>query len=95
MARNELKNLRRRDLLEMLIDLSKENEQLRKKLSEAEAKVQKREIALNDSESLAEACLRLGGVLEAMQTACDEYKANVYRNCEKLMEQGKINCDKI
>lgn len=83
MATDKLSKLRRKDLLEMLLAVSKENDQLRERLEKAEAELQKRAIIINDSESLAEACLRLNGVLEAMQAACDEYKANVYRNCEE------------
>jgi hypothetical protein len=51
MASNELKKFSRRELLEMLLDLSRENDELRKKLEEAEAQLKRREIIINDSES--------------------------------------------
>lgn len=84
MASKELKKLRRKDLLEMLLSLSKENEELRQKLETAETKLKNREIILNDSESLAEACLRLSGFLETTQKARVMYKASVYQNCEQI-----------
>ena len=77
MTIKELRKLRRNDLLEMLLSLSKENEQLRKQLQEAQQKLENRDIILADSESLAEACLRLNGVLEALQAARTQYNHNV------------------
>ena len=77
MTIKELRRLRRNDLLEMLLSLSKENEQLRQQLQEAQQQLAYREIVLNDSESLAEACLRLNGVVEALQAARLQYNRNV------------------
>jgi hypothetical protein len=84
MASNELKKFSRRELLEMLLDLSRENDELRKKLEDAEAQLKRREIIINDSESLAEACLRLNGMFEAMRGATEDYNANINRNCEEI-----------
>ena len=67
MTDNDVKKLSRKDLLEMLIDQSREIESLRAKLSEAEAALKKREIAIDKAGSIAEASLLLNGVFEAAQ----------------------------
>lgn len=61
----ELKRLRRRDLLEMLLDLTKENEQLCKINKQLEAVIEDRTITQLEAGTLAEAALRLNGVFQA------------------------------
>lgn len=75
----KLKKLRRVDLLEMLVALSKENENLKKQLKEANAELAKRKIDIKKSGSIAEAALKLNGVFEAAQKAADQYLANIKR----------------
>ena len=72
MKEKELKRLSRADLLEMLIDQSKELQEVREKLQQAEAELKKREIAISNAGSIAEASLMLNGVFEAAQAACRE-----------------------
>ena len=69
MTEQELKKLRRNDLLEILQDLSKENEVLRAQLDKARTQLTSRTIAVEKSGSLAEAALRINGVFEACQAA--------------------------
>ena len=65
MTELELKHLRRADLVEILLDLSKENEILRAQLERARTQLADRTIAVENAGSLAEAALRLNGVFEA------------------------------
>ena len=57
MKEKDLRRLSRADLLEMLIDESKEVQILREKLEKAEAELKKREIAIQNAGSIAEASL--------------------------------------
>lgn len=77
MTLKELRKLSRRDLLEMLLSLSKENEQLREQLQEARTQLESRKIEIENAGSLAEAALRLNGVFEAAQAACAQYEENL------------------
>lgn len=77
MTDQELKKLSRSDLLEMLIEQSKEVKELRKRLNEAEAALESREIKIQQAGSLAEAALQLNGVFEAAQAACQQYTDNI------------------
>ena len=83
MTNNELKKLSRADLLEMLIDQSTELEALRKKLASAEAALQKRQIAIDQAGSIAEASLLLNGVFEAAERACQQYTDNIRQLSER------------
>ena len=77
MKEKDLKRLSRADLLEMLIDQSREVQILRKRLEEAEAALQRREIIIGSSGSIAEASLKLSGIFEAAQEACEQYIDNI------------------
>lgn len=82
MKEKDLKRLSRADLLEMLIDQSKEMQVLRDKLEQAQEELKKREIAIQNAGSIAEASLMLNGVFEAAQAACREYVENTHKYCE-------------
>lgn len=79
MNENELRKLKRVDLLELLISQSRENEELRHRLAEAEQKLADRQIKTDEAGSIAEAALRLNGVFEAAQAAADQYLENIKR----------------
>ena len=72
-----LKNLTRKDLLELLLEQNKRIEALSNRLSEVEAELNSRQITIEESGSIAEAALKLNGVFEAAQKACDQYLENV------------------
>ena len=81
MENKELRRLSRTDLLEMLLDLSRENEQLKQEVEELRKQLNDRYIAVEEMGSLAEAALKLNGVFEAAQAACDQYIENIkFRN---------------
>lgn len=77
MTEKELKRLNRRELLEMLIIQEKKLERLQKKLEVAEAELNERRIAIEESGSIAEAALKLNGVFIAAQKAAEQYIENI------------------
>lgn len=87
MTDKELKRLSRSELLEMLIQQSKELERLRKQLDAAESALQNREIAITNAGSIAEAALQLNGVFTAAQDACQQYMENI---CHLSQNQDRI-----
>lgn len=100
MTAKELRRLRRRDLLEMLLTLRRENDRLRKQLEQAQKELADRTVAIENSGSLAEAALQLNGIFEAAQAACELYTENVRQRmaqqeretaekCEQMLQQGK------
>lgn len=95
MTAKELKRLRRRDLLEMMIALSKENELLRERNDYLEAQLQDRMLTISEAGSLAEAVLQLNDVFKAAQDACDQYVYNTQLRCEKMEEDTKSRCTQM
>lgn len=95
MTEKELRRLRRSDLMEILLELSKENEQLREQLKEAEKKIQDRQILIEESGSLAEAVLKLNRIFEDAQAACEQYEHNVRLRCEQLESETGRKCEEI
>lgn len=79
MTDKELRRLRRRELLELLIVQTEENEKLRRELSRTQAELNNKRIAIECAGSLAEAALQLNGVFEAADRAAKQYLENVRR----------------
>ena len=92
MTPKELRRLRRSDLMEMLLQLSKENLQLRQDLEDAHRQLEEKQIKIEEAGSLAEAALRLNGIFEAAQAACDQYAENVRIRGRELEEQPRQAC---
>ena len=104
MTEKELKRLSRRDLLEILLALRRENDQLRLQLTQANQRLESRRLEIEASGSIAEAALRLSGIFEVAQAACDRYADHVRRRmrleeqqtnekCQAMLAQAKIQAD--
>lgn len=79
MTNHELKKLSRSELLELMLAQSREIDQLREHLRQAEERLHCRQIDLNDVGSIAEASLKLNGVFLAAQNAASQYLENIKR----------------
>ena len=77
MTDQELKSLKRAELLEMLIAQMEENEKLKAELAEAQKALDDRQIEINEAGSIAEAALQLNGVFDAAQAAAAQYLENI------------------
>lgn len=77
MTDKELRKLNRSELLEMLLIQSKEVENLKKELEEANRKLEDRKIILENSGSIAEAALKLNNIFEIAQKTADQYLESV------------------
>lgn len=88
MTEKELRRLSRADLLEMLIAQSEELRDVKERLKSAEAILASRVIEINTAGSIAEASLRLNGVFEAAQAACEQYMENI----RLLNERSQLVC---
>lgn len=75
----ELRKLSRIDLLELLLEKSRENEKLKEELEQVKAQLDDRKINIEKAGSIAEAALALNGVFEAAQLAADQYLENLRR----------------
>lgn len=82
MTEKELRRLSRMDLLEMLLEQSKEVEWLRAELETVKKQLEDRRIMEQEAGSIAEAALRLNKVFEAAQQAADQYLENIRTQAE-------------
>lgn len=73
MAKKDLKRLSRKELLEMLVEQGRELERLQRELSEAQEKLNDRQIRLKTAGTIAEAAFSLNGVYEAVDAAAKQY----------------------
>lgn len=113
MTDKELRNLGRADLLELLIESEKKRaaeeekshyqiEVLTLQVEELTRKLNDREIALEESGNLAEACLRLNWVFTSAQKASEQYLENMKsrklsndQTCDSLIEDCQKKCRTI
>ena len=79
MTEKELLSLKKSELLEIMLAQSREIDSLRAQLAEANARLEERRIAIEESGSIAEASLKLTKVFEEAQKAADLYVENVKR----------------
>lgn len=77
MTDKELKRLRRGELLELLVEQGRQLERLEHELEEAKQALARREIAVREAGTLAEAALKLNGVFEAADAAVRQYMENL------------------
>lgn len=81
MTDKELHKLKRAELLEIMVEQSKEIDTLKKQLAAAERKLQNRRIMIEKAGSIAEASLALNHIFSDAQKAADQYLENVQRLC--------------
>ena len=77
MTEKELKKLTRTELLEMLLELTRENDRLKADLDAANEELKDRKIRIEKAGSIAEASLALSGIFEKAQEACDLFLENI------------------
>ena len=102
MTEKELRKLNRAELLELLLELSRENETLQAQLKQAETALADRRLQMEEAGSIAEAALRLSGIFEAAQEAADQYLSSVSERCAQQEEicirmetETKRKCDEM
>lgn len=102
MTERELRNLSRADLLELLVEQMKENEQLRAELEAARERLAERKLEIDKAGSIAEAALQLNGVFQSAQAACAQYIENIeHLNarqeevCARLERETKEKCERM
>lgn len=102
MTQQELKKLRRIDLLELLLEERRENEMLRVQLKTVCKKLDDRTVQLEKAGSIAEASLQLNGVFEAAEAAAAQYLENIRRLsdeeeavCQRMEAEARKRADDI
>lgn len=102
MTDKELKRLSREELLQIMLEQSKEIQRLQDQLNETEAKLQDKILKINQAGSLMEASMQLNGVFEAAERACQQYTENIKQLsqrqsqiCAQQEQEGREQAQKI
>lgn len=102
MTERELRKLNRTDLLELMLQQSRELENLRAELDVAKKQLDQREIVMSQAGSIAEASLQLNGVFAAAESACAQYIESIKslsgrqeELCAKMEQETKQKCEKM
>ena len=90
MTDKELRKLNRSELLELMLEQSREIDRLQAELEETREALQERNLKIESCGSIAEAAAEVNSLFHAAQRAADMYLLNVQRICaEKAEEAGR------
>lgn len=98
MTDRELRKLSRAELLEILVELSQENEILIREKEDLSKQLEERQLNIKNLGSIAEASLQLSGIFQSAQEAVDIYIDNVKRvhgvqiRSENIIADTKKRC---
>lgn len=87
MTDKEFRKLSRGELVDIIFELQKEQEALKRENEALRARLEDRSICLSESGSIAEAALRLNGVFDAAQKAADQYLAQIQADNAELEQK--------
>lgn len=102
MTDRQLRKASRADLLKLLLEEKKSNEALREDLQQMQLQLESRRLQMNQAGSLAEAALKLSGIFDAAESACQYYTENIRalsgrqeEICRKMEQETREKCDRM
>lgn len=88
---NKLKNMKRQELLELLLEAYEENEKLRIENMELKTKLESKMYNLKTAGSIAEAALKLNDIFNVAQQAADDYLKNIKESKDIITKKEDSN----
>ena len=102
MTDRQLRKASRTDLLKLLLEQRKETEAMRRQIDQLQEQLQQRQITIDQSGTLAEAALKLSGIFDAAETACQYYTENIRglsgrqeEICRAMEQETREKCDRM
>ena len=98
MTDKELRRLGRAELIEILYELQKRNDELTAQNQQLRQSLDDRQLHIAEAGSIAEAAIRINGVLEAAQAAADQYLCSVRAaeaGTEQKLAEAESHADEI
>lgn len=96
MVSKELRKLNRRELIEVIYQMKKNEHQMQEKITALEAALEEKRLRISEAGSVAEAAVSITNVLNAAQEAADLYlheiacmKAEAEQECERILAQAR------
>lgn len=94
----ELKKMSRPELLELLLEVTRENEVLKGRIETLTESLASREVLISNAGSIAEASLRLSNVFGAAQEAADTYILSLQKinaESEQLLQKARAEAAQL
>ena len=102
MINKDLKRLSRRELVDVIYQMKKNEEQLQEKIASLEEALEEKRIRLSSAGSIAEAAVDITNVFSAAQSTADIYlqeiqtmRENADKECKRMIEDAKVKVEKI
>lgn len=95
MMRKELKRLGRKELVEVIYQLKKNEQQLQEKIDELELQLQDKRIRMEVAGSIADAAMSVTNIFSTAQITADLYLheiANMKERTQKMLEEAEARC---
>jgi hypothetical protein len=96
MVSKELRKLNRRELIDIIYQMKKNEQQMQEQIAALQAELDEKRLRLSQTGSIAEAALAVTNIFSAAQEAADLYlqeissmKAETERECKKILEQAR------
>lgn len=96
MINKELKRLNRRELIEIIYQLKKNEQQYLEKIAALEEALQERRIRISEAGSVAEAAVKITQILSTAQNTADLYlqeiaamKEDTEKECARMLKDAK------
>lgn len=102
MISKELKKLNRRELVDVIYQLKKNEEQMQDKIASLESELQDRRIHLSAAGCIADAATDITGIFSVAQATADLYlseiasmKEDTQKECAKMIEEARKKVESI
>ena len=102
MINKELKKLNRRELVDIIYQLKKNEEEMQEKIAALEAELQDKRINISEAGSIADAATNITNIFSNAQTTADMYlneiscmKEETARACEKMIAEAEEKVESI
>ena len=101
MVSKELRKLNRRELIDIIYQMKKNEQQMQEKITALESALEEKRLRISQAGSIAEAAVSVANVLNAAQEAADLYlheiacmKAEAEQECERILAQARKTASK-
>ncbi len=84
MEQKDLKKIKRRELLELMLEQAKRIQELELEVKDLKSELDSKRIKIKESGSIAEAALKLNNIFEDAENAVNQYYENFKENCKKI-----------
>ena len=102
MIGKELNKMNRRELVDIIYQMKKNEQRMQEKIASLEAALQDKRLRISEAGSIAEAAVSITKVLSVAQEAADLYlheiscmKAEAEKQCAKMLKEARRKADKL